>query len=868
MSQLKMYRFAGTPVNNDPLPEGYSFSKYKSEADIPGWIACCAQGSLIDENAGEKPFVDRIIEQDYCEPMNDVLFLDYNGEHIGTSTTITHDGVGDLHMVSIRSDFRGKGLAKYLNAETSRIFDARGVKYTYLTTDEFRLGAVKSYLDAGYLPVEYSVGMQDRWEAVLETYGIESVQMVYEDTTPFKTIFRKSKAPRITFGVVGARRGQTMIRYCRQFDNARLVAICDFDEKLLEQRKEEYADDSIRYFTDYDEFLKTDMDCVVLANFANEHAPFAVKALKAGKNVLSEVLPVQNMAQAVELVETVEATGKVYAYAENYCYMSAPRRMRKLYREGKLGRFEYGEGEYMHNCEPSWAGLTYADPQHWRNTMSAFYYCTHSLGPILHITGERPVKVTGFEGAYNERMRRMCALAGPFGVEMVTLENGGIVKSIHGVGPSRNSVWYTVYGSKGRAESSREDAESGGVNTLYLNLDENEGDNNFGAVLDEDNDELAALAGGAGHGGSDFYVMFNMVQKLRGNRNAETVDVYEALDMFLPGMFAYRSVLAGGIPMDIPNLRNKAERDRWRDDCSSTSQKTSGDKYIPSYSKGNPDIPKENYERMKELFNNPPKKEKRLPVMGIQLYTLRDHIQTAEDFDKTLSRLEDMGVKDVQISAIGDFPAYLQAAVLKEHDMKVCVTHKGFDRMKTDLGAMIKEHKIIGCDAMGIGGAPGEARGSAEAVTEFIRQAEEVAKKLKEAGMTFNYHNHDFEFRILDNGRNMIDMLINDTDPELIHFIPDVMWIHYAGYDPVEILEKMKGRVKVLHFKDYILNDKGERQFVSLGKGKVDLKACYDAACRLEIPYIMYEQDLDWTDGDPFKSTEESWEYMQTLAGN
>ncbi|MCR5783393.1 MAG: hypothetical protein K6G90_11750, partial [Clostridia bacterium] len=115
------------------------------------------------------------------------------------------------------------------------------------------------------------------------------------------------------------------------------------------------------------------------------------------------------------------------------------------------------------------------------------------------------------------------------------------------------------------------------------------------------------------------------------------------------------------------------------------------------------------------------------------------------------------------------------------------------------------------------------------------------------------------------NGRNMIDMLINDTDPELIHFIPDVMWIHYAGYDPVEILEKMKGRVKVLHFKDYILNDKGERQFVSLGKGKVDLKACYDAACRLDIPYIMYEQDLDWTDGDPFKSTEESWKYMRSL---
>ena len=888
MAQLKMYRFAGTTINDAPLPEGYTISTYKDESDKTAWCACCADGHLIDETAGaialEKvasgcadgapdpacaaAFDSRITEDENIDLCRDVYFLNYNGERVGTATTVLNGDVGTLHMVSIRRDFRGKGLAKYLNAATSKVFDAAGVRYSYLTTDEFRTGAVKSYLNGGYLPVEYAVGMQDRWEAVLETYGIESVQMLYEDTTPFKVIYRKSKAPRVTFGVVGARRGSTMMNYCRNFDNARLVAICDCDEKVLNDKKAEYGEDGIAYFTDYDEFLKADMDCVVLANFANEHAPFAVKALKAGKNVLSEVLPVQNMAQAVELVETVEQTGKVYAYAENYCYMPAPRRIRELYREGKLGRFEYGEGEYMHNCEPGWPGLTYADPEHWRNTMSAFYYCTHSLGPLIHITGERPVSVTGFEGAYNDRMRRMCALGGPFGVEMVTLENGGIVKSVHGVGPSRNSIWYSVYGSKGRAESSREDAEAGGVGTLYVNLDKNEGDNHFESRLEPDRDDLAQLAGGAGHGGSDFYVMFNMVQKLRGNRNADIVDVYEALDMFLPGMFAYRSVLAGGSPMSVPNLRNKNERDRWRGDTSCTSRKFCGGKYVPSYSKGNQDIPEENYRRMKELYENPAPREKKLPVMGIQLYTLRDHIQTAEDFDKTLARLERMGVTDVQISAIGEFPAYLQAAVLKEHDMKVCVTHKSFDRMLNDLDAMIEEHKIIGCDAMGVGSAPGEARGSAAAVADFIEKAQEIGRRLKKAGMTFNYHNHDFEFKTLDNGRTMMDMLIEDSDPELLHFIPDVMWIQYAGADPVKVLERMKGRVKVAHFKDYILDENGGRKFVSLGKGLVDLDACYEAACRLEIPYIMYEQDSDWTDGDAFRSVEESWAWMRSVDKN
>ena len=254
------------------------------------------------------------------------------------------------------------------------------------------------------------------------------------------------------------------------------------------------------------------------------------------------------------------------------------------------------------------------------------------------------------------------------------------------------------------------------------------------------------------------------------------------------------------------------------------------------------------------------------PVMGIQLYTLRDHIQNKQDFDATLSRLSSMGVDTVQISGIGDIPAEYQKEVLDKYHMKVCVTHKGLDRMEQDLPGLIREHKIIGCDALGLGSMPGEARENEEALRAFIDKTAKIGKILRDNGMTFNYHNHDFEFRKLPGtDKTIMDLLLEETDPELFHFIPDVAWIHYGGYDPVEILTKMRGRVKVIHFKDYIINEAGERKFVSLGQGKVDLKACYDAACRLGMPYIMYEQDCDWTANDPFKATEESWAFMQTL---
>ena len=108
--------------------------------------------------------------------------------------------------------------------------------------------------------------------------------------------------------------------------------------------------------------------------------------------------------------------------------MGAPREIRKKYKEGKLGTFEYGEGEYLHNCEPIWTDITCGERDHWRNNMSAFFYCTHSAGPLIHITGMRPAKVTGFECPFNTRMARMGARAGHTAIEMVTFEDGSDIQ--------------------------------------------------------------------------------------------------------------------------------------------------------------------------------------------------------------------------------------------------------------------------------------------------------------------------------------------------------------------------------------------------------------------------------------------------------
>ena len=224
-------------------------------------------------------------------------------------------------------------------------------------------------------------------------------------------------------------------------------------------------------------------------------------------------------------------------------------------------------------------------------------YHQQVLDPLRPWEG-RTAQLTGVDDA---RMARCGAKAGACGIEMITLENGAILKSIHG-NAARNSVGYSIYGSKGRMESAREDAQNGDFTRIYRNCDEYEGQNNGEVVTYEPTDDLAEKAKAFGHGSSDFYTMYNFIEKIRGNQNADVIGVYEALDMFLPGMFAYRSVLNGGIPMEIPNLRNKAERDLWRHDTMCTDPKVAGDQLIPSYSKGNPDIEEAIYAGIRDAW--------------------------------------------------------------------------------------------------------------------------------------------------------------------------------------------------------------------------------------------------------------------------
>ncbi len=247
--------------------------------------------------------------------------------------------------------------------------------------------------------------------------------------------------------------------------------------------------------------------------------------------------------------------------------------------------------------------------------------------------------------------------------------------------------------------------------------------------------------------------------------------------------------------------------------------------------------------------------------LGITLYNFHNIIKTYDDLDLVLSKLSEIGIGVVQVSGVGSLDNYKIAEYCKKYNMEVCLTHSPLDRVLHDTDALIEEHKALGCNTIGIGWSPEEYR-SLEGMKKYIADFTPAARKIKAAGMQYAYHNHAFEFERFG-GRTMMDIMIEDTDPDLFNFIIDIHWLQTGGVNPPDYIRKVKGRMKVCHFKDYkIVNN--ERKFAEIGTGNLNLDECYKACVESGVEYIIIEQDV--CDIDLFESARISFDNLKKIA--
>ena len=366
----------------------------------------------------------------------------------------------------------------------------------------------------------------------------------------------------IRVGVIGVGRGKSFMESATDVVGMELVALCDIWEERLAEVGKKYG---VTTYTDYDRFLEHDMDAVILANFFHEHAPFAIKALQAGKHVMSETAANTTLAQGVALCRTVESTGLTYMLAENYPYTAFNQEMRRVYRTGELGEVRYAEGEYNHPMSAQARLAISPGPKHWRSWIPSTYYCTHALAPLMYITDQMPIKVNSLSIAYRDLDAETVRVADPGSVILCRTENGAVFR-IFGLLLPGHSNWYRVHGSKGAMELAR---SSGYFGSGQIRIWHEEWDCPKDQPLERsylpDWPEHGDLARQAGHGGGDFWTNFHFANAIRSGQ-APFLDVYRSVAMSSVGIIAWKSALEDGIPIDLPDFRHEASRKAFEHD--------------------------------------------------------------------------------------------------------------------------------------------------------------------------------------------------------------------------------------------------------------------------------------------------------------
>lgn len=365
----------------------------------------------------------------------------------------------------------------------------------------------------------------------------------------------------IRVGVVGVSRGMAHATQAPTV-GMQLVAICDTHENALRKAGETLK---VSTYTDYDDFLAHDMDAVVLANFFHQHAPFAIKALRSGKHVMSEITACKTIGEAVALVRAVEDSDKVYMLAENYIYFAYVQEMRRLYQSGEIGEMQFGEGEYMSPwTADAWTRLS-PGMDHWRNQMPSTYYCTHALGPLMYITDTMPVSVNAqsipkFESdAENLHVRRSDMAS----VRVCRMDNESVI-SLNGHWLRGHGIWYRVHGTRGLMENLRELGRQDRIRIVHEAWDMHDGDVQERVYLPEF-PMLSDLAQNASHHGGDLFTNYYFAEAIRESKQP-WLDVYKGVTMSMVEIQGWRSCLADGAPFEIPDLRIEANLKRYEDD--------------------------------------------------------------------------------------------------------------------------------------------------------------------------------------------------------------------------------------------------------------------------------------------------------------
>jgi sugar phosphate isomerase/epimerase len=255
-------------------------------------------------------------------------------------------------------------------------------------------------------------------------------------------------------------------------------------------------------------------------------------------------------------------------------------------------------------------------------------------------------------------------------------------------------------------------------------------------------------------------------------------------------------------------------------------------------------------------FRAPLAGARRLDRIGLQLYTVRGLME--KDFAGTIAQVGEIGYREVEFAGYFDHTAAQVRSILDAAHLTGVSTHISLADTDAEWQKVLDDAKAIGCSWVVVAWIDDKYR-TADGFREVAHRFNHAAELARKSGLGFAYHNHDFEFKPVD-GKLPIDILLAESDRDLVKFEMDIYWFTKGGGDPLAYFRKWPGRFPLVHVKDMAPGP--EQKMADVGAGKIDWKTIFQHSRQAGIEHYFVEYD---DPPDPMASIRASYRYLKQL---
>ena len=253
--------------------------------------------------------------------------------------------------------------------------------------------------------------------------------------------------------------------------------------------------------------------------------------------------------------------------------------------------------------------------------------------------------------------------------------------------------------------------------------------------------------------------------------------------------------------------------------------------------------------------------------LGLQMYTVRDYLIDPEFADLSFRRLRELGYTETQLAGHDSIDAKLFGELLAKNGIRVIGDHCSLDDILNRPEETMAKYRMWGTTNLGIGGIPHEARSGVKELAKFIDTYNKAAEIYAKEGFKLTFHNHNYEFEPIDGAKIPMEFFAEEFDPNNISFVLDTCWVAAGGADVRAWMERLAGRIDILHLKDLaatrVVNARSpEFNVTEIGNGNLYWDGIMETAEKIGVKHYVVEQDNNFK-GNAFNSLRMSAEFLK-----